>query len=302
MSDSEKIPIVVLNYNDFDTADSFLERFERHLGDILELVFVDNCSTDGSYEKLNKKYGHLGTFLRSDRNAGYGRGNNIGLRYVKEHMNAAKVIISNPDIMVDKKVIEKLSAKLDDYPDVKIIAPAMVNADGSEAVSAWRLPGFFRETFSSLYIVNHLFKLDKDTYSEEELADSVSVVDTVNGSFFMADMKAFDEIGFFCEDTFLYCEENIVAFKMKKAGYSEMLVNDLSYTHIHNATIGKIYSKIVKRYRLLCDSKKVYFKECLNIGCAGMIFFNFISFFGMIERKLGSIHITRGEKDKYDKR
>ena len=302
MGDSVKIPIVVVNYNDFSTADSFLKRFERNLGDILELVFVDNCSTDGSFEKLNKKYGHLGTFLKSDRNAGYGSGNNIGLRYVKEHLKAARVIISNPDIEVDRDVIQKLSAYMDNYPDVKVIAPRMINADGSKAVSAWRLPGFFRETFSSLYIVNHFFKLDKDAYSHEELGENVSIVDAVNGSFFMADMKAFDEVGFFCEDTFLYCEENIVAYRMKKAGYREMLANDLSYVHIHNATIGKIYSKTVRRYRLLCDSRKIYFRKCLNIGFVGMAFFEFIAFIGMAERRMGSIRITRGEKGKHDKR
>ena len=77
---------------------------------------------------------------------------------------------------------------MDNYPDVKVIAPRMINADGSKAVSAWRLPGFFRETFSSLFIVNHFFKLDKDAYSHEELGENVSIVDAVNGSFFMADM------------------------------------------------------------------------------------------------------------------
>ena len=66
----KKIPIVVLNYNDFDTADAFLKRFESGLKDILSLVFVDNGSTDNSFERLSKKYANLGVFLKNDKNAG----------------------------------------------------------------------------------------------------------------------------------------------------------------------------------------------------------------------------------------
>lgn len=288
MDISEKIPIVVLNYNDFDTADLFLERFDQELKDALSLVFVDNCSNDGSFEKLNRKYGHLGVFLRNHKNSGYGSGNNIGLKYVKDHMNAHKVIISNPDIKIDKDTIIKLSSTLDKYNNVKIIAPKMINADGSEAVSAWRLPGFFRETFASLYIINHLFKLDKANYNESELMDDVSFVDVVNGSFFMADMKAFSEVGFFSEDTFLYCEENIVAHKLRAKGYTEMLANDLSYVHIHNATIGKVYNKVVGRYKLLNESKRVYFRTCLKKKPLSIGFFNVIAGIGLLERKIGS--------------
>ena len=288
----KKIPIVVLNYNDFDTADAFLKRFESGLKDILSLVFVDNGSTDNSFERLSKKYANLGVFLKNDKNAGYGSGNNVGLKYVRDHMDADKVIISNPDIKIDKETIIKLASYMDAYGNVKIIAPKMVNADGSEAVSAWRLPGFYRETFASLYFINHLFKLDKAIYSKKELKSDVSFVDVVNGSFFMADMKAFDEIGFFSEDTFLYCEENIVAYKLKEKGYTEMLANDLSYIHIHNATIGKVYSKVVERYKFLNESKKVYFSTCLKKGAFAIGFFDFITGIGLLERKLGNmIHL-----------
>ena len=121
----KKIPIVVLNYNDFDTADAFLKRFESGLKDILSLVFVDNGSTDNSFERLSKKYANLGVFLKNDKNAGYGSGNNVGLKYVRDHMDADKVIIS------------KLKSIIHEYIGIKCVI-----LDQVQQAVIWNAPDF----------------------------------------------------------------------------------------------------------------------------------------------------------------
>lgn len=288
-----KIPIVVLNYNDYDTAKVFLERYKTDLTGVAELVFVDNHSDDGSFESLKEEYGQLGIFLRSEKNRGYGSGNNIGLKYIRKYMNAKKVIISNPDIVVKPEVIVTLSNLLDAHKEVKIIAPKMLDTEGREQTSAWKAQGVFRDAMSSLILINRILKLDKKVYSSEELREKSLYVDAVNGSFFMADMEAFEEIGFFDEDTFLYCEENILAYKLKKAGYKEMLVNNISYIHAHNATIGKVFKGKAKRYKLLQQSRKIYYKKYLKCGAVKRIFFDVISAIGLLERNVLELFLRK---------
>lgn len=282
----KKIPIIVLNYNDYDTARRFLSYFKDELADILELVFVDNHSTDGSYEKLYDEFSYTGKFIRNDENLGYGKGNNVGLRYVLGNMNSKRVIIANPDIVVTKDTVYSLFEAMENDTNVKIAAPKMLSEDGNEQVSAWKLQGIIRDGLSSMIITNRIFKLDKKLYSKEELSKDSLYVDAVNGSFFMADMDAFSKIGFFDEDTFLYCEENIIGFKMKQLGYKELLLNSVSYIHAHNKTIGKVFGKKSGRYKILQESRKIYYRKYLKTGRIKLIIFNIMSAVGNLERKL----------------
>lgn len=283
----KKIPIVVLNYNDYDTAADFLEHFEEEgFKDILQLIFVDNASTDDSYKRICKKFSKLGIFLQSRSNRGYAAGNNVGLRYAYKHLDFDAIIISNPDVTFDRNAIESLYTVLKKYENVKIVSATMLDESGNKQVSAWKLPSFARETFSSLFLVNHIFKLDKKLYSDEELDHIMSKVDVVNGSFFMADAEAFRRANLFDESTFLYCEENILASKLKNMGYSEAIVNDISYTHKHNATIGKTFKKKLQRYKILQKSRIAYFEKCLNVGRFRIMIFKIISTIGLVERAI----------------
>ncbi|MDE6209855.1 MAG: glycosyltransferase family 2 protein [Lachnospiraceae bacterium] len=281
-----KIPIIVLNHNDYETTNKFLKNFKEKLSSIATLVFVDNHSTDGSYEKLNTEYKDLGVFIRNDSNLGYGRGNNAGLRYVDENLAAKRVIIANPDIIIESETILKLYEIMEEYKDIKIAAPKMLDTNGIEQVSAWKLQGIIRDGLSSMIVTNRIFKLDKKKYSKRELSEKRLYVEVISGSFFMADMEAFREIGFFDEDTFLYCEENIIGYKFKIKGYKEMLVNNLSYIHAHNATIGKIYNNRTKRYRLLQNSRKVYYRKYLKSTGVALAIFDVMSAVGLFERKI----------------
>ena len=95
----EKIGIVLLNYNDFESVFDFI-RFVEPYSNIIELALVDNNSTDGSYEKFlefNKKWIHV---IKAQSNNGYASGNNLGLRYLALNFPNIKVLcISNPDVI-----------------------------------------------------------------------------------------------------------------------------------------------------------------------------------------------------------
>lgn len=283
------IPIVVLNYNDFDTANAFLRRYIEELKpalkDSVELIFVDNASTDGSYEILKSMYENACIFIRNESNIGYGAGNNEGLRYIKEHMKVSKVIICNPDIIISADTIKEIGLKMEEHKDVAIIAPKMIMSDGNVSASAWKRQGIIRDGLSCMIVTNKIFKLDKKLYREKELNSEVSYVDVINGSMFMADFAAFESVGFFDEDTFLYCEENILSYKLRQKGYKELLVNNLSYIHAHNATIGKVYRGVSQRYKMLNDSRRIYYRKYLKIPKVKMLLFNIMAGIGLIERK-----------------
>ena len=86
---------VIVNYNDADTTLSQIRRI-RTFRNIDAVVVVDNCSTDDSVPRLKDAVSGNLFLVVSERNGGYGAGNNLGVRYASEILRAEHVLIANP--------------------------------------------------------------------------------------------------------------------------------------------------------------------------------------------------------------
>jgi GT2 family glycosyltransferase len=79
------------------------------------------------------------------------------------------------------------------------------------------------------------------------LPEKCAYVDVVHGSLLLIKVKALLKINYLDEGTFLYGEENILAIRIKNAGYREMI--DLEHFFHHNhAKKGKAKSLKAKLY------------------------------------------------------
>ena len=124
-----KLAAVILNYNDGDETIEAVRRISEY--ETLEAVIVvDNASTDGSREKLkawlremNHKLAreereeeeeteqfHRYMLVSSDRNGGYGYGNNLGVQYAYEVAGAEYVLIANPDASFSEDCLKQMLA------------------------------------------------------------------------------------------------------------------------------------------------------------------------------------------------
>lgn len=92
-----KINCVVLNYNDADTVMSLLNRI-RGFRCFENIVVVDNASTDNSWQRLKELQDDKIAVIQSEKNGGYGYGNNLGVRYAIQKNEATHVVIVNPDV------------------------------------------------------------------------------------------------------------------------------------------------------------------------------------------------------------
>jgi len=63
------------------------------------VIVVDNGSSDGSAEAVESEFPGV-ALVRLQRNEGYPRGNNIGMKYALESYNADYLVILNNDVLV----------------------------------------------------------------------------------------------------------------------------------------------------------------------------------------------------------
>lgn len=291
-----KIALIVLNYNDYVTTSKYIN-FIKHYSLIDNVIVVDNCSTDNSYEKLKIYESEKIDVIKSDKNGGYAYGNNFGIRYAKEKYNPDYLIISNPDVFFEEGIIKVMKDFIKRNTDINIgiISPTVINNQNCKIPAAWKKPGYWDNIFS-MFIILSKFMDKKTNYNENHFIGEFSLVDVIPGSFFMIKSDIFYKIDLFDENTFLYGEENILAYKLNERGYKNLILNNIFYNHEHSASIDKSFNTLVSKYNILYESLKYYNKEYLKTNTfENIMFFIFFKMSNLEKRIITLIRkrITR---------
>lgn len=269
--------VVILNYNDAQATIQLVESIANY-SSINGIVIVDNCSSDNSYDLLKKKYEDslLISVLKTGYNGGYAYGNNWGCDYAIDKLGADVITISNPDIFFSNDVMTKMLQALD-RNDVACVS-AICHCDNNlKSPSAWKLPKY-KDCLIEDFIVLRKIIGNRLAYSDNYINRSQYVnADVLSGAFFSIKASVFEECRGFDEDTFLYYEENILGYKVKELGMTNLLITDEYYTHVGSASISKNVKKETQKFKYLHDSKRIYMKKylhCKNI----MLLFEFICY------------------------
>lgn len=91
------------------------------------LFIVDNGSTDGSIEFIKKHYPEA-ILIESKENLGFGKANNLGLKYALDN-NYDYVYLLNQDAWVSPDTFEKLIHASKSHPEYGILSPLQTNRD-----------------------------------------------------------------------------------------------------------------------------------------------------------------------------
>lgn len=225
------------------------------------IVIVDNDSKDGSFERIREQLVDLDNIriYKNDQNTGYASGNNFGIRKAIEEFNPEFIGIMNPDVsFYEPNMVDLLVDSFACDSKLAICTGFMLNSkrELSCAGLSWSIPDRFDDCLLNLPVVGNLFisrRKEKLVINE----NGIAYVEVVPGSFFVARTKAFVDIGFFDENTFLYCEERIIALKAKKKGFRTALNSKTFFIHNHSYTT-KSYRATMKSYTELLKSRLYY--------------------------------------------
>ena len=261
-----KVGMVILNYNDYETTSKYIEMIKDYKV-INNIVIVDNNSSDDSFNKLSKIKNDKISVIKTDKNKGYAYGNNYGIKYLDKHSRVDYIIISNPDIILEEKVIIRLKKDLDNNEDISLVAP-VINELGI-VKRGWRLPLVKDEILSNINYYHRKVKKNLE-YNEDKYRGNLTKVDVVSGCFFMIRKDILNLVGNFDETTFLYYEENILGIKLKNIDKKTFIDNEVSVTHDLSVSVDKSFNSINK-YKMLKESQKYYAKYYLKANIFDMI-------------------------------
>lgn len=95
------------------------------------VVIVDNVSGNGTYEKLKEKFKNDSyvDVIASPSNVGFANGNNLGIKYAREHFSSDFICLMNNDVLLIEEIGSKIEEKYS-CSQFCVLGPMIYTADG----------------------------------------------------------------------------------------------------------------------------------------------------------------------------
>lgn len=255
---SQRITVVTVLYN----SKAVIEKCLKSIPEGVAVYVVDNASTDGCGEVAKAARPGI-NLIRSDKNLGFGRGNNLALDKVITEF----ALVLNPDTVMQEDTLDKLLATAERYEDAAIIAPTMFFEDGT-IQKTYKTSVFARETTKSAYI-----KPEGDLCA-----------DCLSGAAMLLRVKFFKKIGFFDPKIFLFYEDDDICLKARKAGYALVITPDSNLVHLMGKSSPSTYKNIyLKNWHMMWS--RLYLEKKYNGSKAA----NDLSIKEMVKQSLKAI-------------
>jgi GT2 family glycosyltransferase len=209
-----------------------------------EVVVVDNASSDDSVAIAER---HPGVrVVRNPDNRGYARAMNQALRGEHGARTDAEFLIAlNPDTRCPPGALARLVQFLRDHDDVGLVAPRLLNDDGSLQHSVHRFPspveaavmGFVPPPARPGPIGRHWWLEGAAQGRHERVED----VDWMIGAVHCIRASALGSLGPYDETWFMYVEDLDLCWQLRERNWRVVLAGDVEVTHIGNVAGEKAW-------------------------------------------------------------
>ncbi len=256
-----KLSTIILNYNTKDLLNSCLSSLEASEDLSSEIIVVDNASSDGSIELLEKLKSEIHNLkvVKNDSNLGFSKGNNSARNYVKGEY----VLFLNSDTKVNKDTLKKSVNYLGEHPEVGALTCKIVLPSGEldkDARRAFPTPWVALTHLSGLDRIFPKSKLFSRYWYGYKDDNEINEVDALQGAYFLTRKKVLDQVGWFDEDYFLNGEDIDLSFKIRQKGWKIVYYPEVSILHIKKGTKRK---RNIKNVLAGVNAMELFYKKHL---------------------------------------
>jgi GT2 family glycosyltransferase len=199
----------------------------------VQTIVIDNASNDGTVGYIREHFPEI-HLIESKENLGFGRANNLGMRYALDH-DCDYVFLLNQDAWIEPDSISELVKIHELYPEYGVLSPMHVTADKK---------GLYIEIEDGKK--DHANSLLSDCYFQS-LKD-VYTFKYINAAAWLMTRKTLETIGGFDPIFFLYGEDDNYLQRMEYHGVKLGLVPKTQIIHDHQESENS-KTKNYKLYR-----------------------------------------------------
>jgi hypothetical protein len=221
---SALVSVVILNWNGGVHVQSCLDSLTGQDYDNLEVIVVDNGSSDGSVEMIRARYPGV-QLIENHANLGFAAGNNVGIRLSRGDY----VVILNNDAELDAHAISAMRRAID--------------KDGRYGACASRIYLKFEQDLldaAGIVVCPDGLSIGRGRLERGERYNREEEVFFGSGCCLMArremleDVKMGDE--YFDESFFMYADDTDLGWRARLRGWKSIYAPDALVYHLHSAS------------------------------------------------------------------
>jgi len=210
------LSIIVISYNTRQLLDDCLASIYATVQDAsVDVIVVDNASTDGSPEMVKSHYPQA-QILVNKQNLGFASANNQAIALAKGRY----ILLLNSDTVVLGDVLTKSIRYMDEHPDVGAMGCRVLNRDRTLQLTCSQEPNIL----NLFLLTTGLWRLNRprwfgryqmkhwDRTNERD-------VDVISGCYLLVRREVINEVGLLDENFFFFGEETDWCKRMRKAGW-----------------------------------------------------------------------------------
>ena len=199
------VSAIVLNWNGAGLVEAAVASLLAQTLDSVEVIVVDNASTDGSADAVESRFAGRITLIRNPHNLGFGAGNNVGLRAARGRF----VLLLNNDAEAAPELLEEMVRAADDERIGMVAAKVLLHGqrDVIDTTGHLLYPDGLNRGRGRL-------EVDRGQYDQCRTALFPS------GAAGLYRRRMLDEIGLFDESFFLYGDDAELGLSGRRAGWA----------------------------------------------------------------------------------
>ena len=250
------VSAVIVNYNGKDITLNAIKSLKSQNYKFIEIIVVDNNSSDGSQKAIKKKYKNV-KLIQNNKNLGY-----CGINTAIGQCSGKYIFFTNNDISLDKHCIRHLVNSLEEDKTIGIASPKVVNYFDKNLKSCG--------TWVSRAFYNGHFKCTND-YRKEIPYNGIALIRK----------EIVDKFGYlFDKDYFTYAEDLDLGLRIRLLGYRVVHVPEAVLYHMHSLTFARISKyklTFLMERNLLCTFIKTLYLQNLIIFLPYVIVMRFMA-------------------------
>jgi GT2 family glycosyltransferase len=216
-----ELSVIIVNYNGIKYLKECLDSlYDKLKNTSFEIIVIDNNSEDESCSYIKKNYPNV-LLIESKENLGFGRGNNLGVKFAKGEII---LLLNNDTVLLDS--IEPAIEILTKNENLGILTIKMLDENKQYVLSVGKFPSPLKMLKFSLFNERRL-----EFISGKFDSNKIYYVDWVTGSFMLMRKKDYDTVQGFDPDYFLYVEDVDFCKRMTDAGKKCIFIPSLSFIH-----------------------------------------------------------------------
>ena len=220
---NSNVAIIIVNWNGAKYLPRCLDALGRQTFTDFEILVVDNGSTDGSVDGLERSWPGI-KVVRLGKNLGFAAGNNLGARLARGEWLA----LLNSDAFPAPDWLEELLQAAQRHPEFSFFASRQLQANAPQlldgAGDTLHISGLAWRRYASFPAAQ--FGLE----TEEVFSPCAAAA--------LYSRQAFLQVGGFDENFFSYHEDIDLGFRLRLQGFRCLYVPDAVVHHVGSATLG----------------------------------------------------------------